>query len=160
MSLRFGNTPPHTHTQLELNRWGVSGGRGFIFRLTASVVLSLWRYQAGAHEAPRFFCQRRKRVLFPSWGLIPWAALASRLIPQSVCERQRQMLAYDEEGLAVGPALRGGQCPQLSCALAGWHWDTRGSIYAVWCDPGWDFSLPLGCHFLTWQVGMSLLWIW
>lgn len=31
---------------------GVSGGRGFIFSPTASVILSLWRYWAGAHQAP------------------------------------------------------------------------------------------------------------
>lgn len=36
---------------------GVSGGRGFIFSPTSSVILSLWRYHAGAHEIPCFSCQ-------------------------------------------------------------------------------------------------------
>lgn len=41
---------------------GLSGGRGFIFSRTASVILSLWRHQARGHQAPGFSCRRGKWV--------------------------------------------------------------------------------------------------
>ena len=56
---------------------GVSGGTDFIFSPTASVIVSLWRCQLGAHEALRFSCWWGRKALFLSWNVAPQATWAA-----------------------------------------------------------------------------------